>query len=210
MTLLKKLPVWVMAISIISLFSCKKDSTSPLNSDAYNSLNSAMRELWADHMQYTYATVDAFFNNPPAVQSNLTRLLKNQEDIGAAIVPYYGQAAGDTLTSLLKTHINLAVPVLQAAKDNNQPALDQAISNWHTNAKDIANFLTSANPNNWPKADMEMSMMHHIDETVTYSVSLLQQNYTQAIIDYDHAFAHMMDVADLLAKGIALQFPGRF
>lgn len=206
-----KLLVIALLASLIIMPGCSKDDVpNPLNSTKYTELNAAMRKLWADHMQYTYATVDAYYNNQPALQSSLNRLLQNQKDIGAAIVPYYGKVAGDTLEALLTIHINQAVPVLQAAKDNNQAALAQAIANWHANAKDIANFLTAANPNNWPKVEMETSMGHHIDETTTYAVDLLQKNYTKAIQDYDHAFAHMMDVADILAKGIALQFPNKF
>src|SRR5690606_11341692 len=74
-------------------------------------LRDAMRKLWADHMQWTYATVDAFFHNADALEPTLNRLLRNQADIGAAIVPYYGQEAGDALTELLTGHINGAVLV---------------------------------------------------------------------------------------------------
>ncbi|HNA90977.1 MAG TPA: hypothetical protein PKZ71_01905, partial [Chitinophagaceae bacterium] len=124
--------------------SCKKDSVAPnpLTSDKYRELDNAMHKLWADHMQYTYLTVDAFFNNNTALNAQLARLLKNQEDIGAAIVPYYGQAAGDQLTTLLKGHINGVVPVLTAAKNGDQAALDAAVANWRQNGKEIADFLS--------------------------------------------------------------------
>jgi len=191
--------------------SCKKDNDSnPLESTQYYSLQDGMRKLWNDHMQYTYATVDAYFNNPSGLSSSLNRLLENQKDIGAAIVPYYGQAAGDTLSALLTTHINLAVPVLEAAKNNDQPALNQALANWKTNANDIANFLSTANPKNWPPHDMQHMMEMHIDQTTTYAVDLLNKDYNNAITHYDEANQHMLDMADDLAKGIALQFPDKF
>ncbi|HRC90683.1 MAG: hypothetical protein JST71_00595 [Bacteroidetes bacterium] len=191
--------------------SCKKDNDSnPLESTQYYSLQDGMRKLWNDHMQYTYATVDAYFNNPSGLSSSLNRLLENQKDIGAAIVPYYGQAAGDTLSALLTTHINLAVPVLEAAKNNDQPALNLAIANWKTNANDIANFLSTANPKNWPPRDMQHMMEMHIDQTTTYAVDLLNKDYNNAITHYDEANQHMLDMADDLAKGIALQFPDKF
>ena len=47
------------------------------------------------------------------------RLLKNQVDIGNAIKPFYGNVAGDKLTSLLKDHIMGAVDLLKAAKAGN-------------------------------------------------------------------------------------------
>jgi len=81
-------------------------------------LRGAMQKLWNDHMQWTFATVGAFFHNSKGLDAQLNRLLQNQKDIGAAIVPIYGQAAGDQLTKLLTTHIQQAVPVLTAAKNN--------------------------------------------------------------------------------------------
>ncbi|MBS1775583.1 MAG: hypothetical protein JSS64_04805 [Bacteroidetes bacterium] len=197
---------------IPSLQSCKKDSVSPgpLAGSNFRTFDDAMHQLWADHMQYTYMTVDAFFNNSAALNSQLNRLLKNQEDIGAAIVPYYGQAAGDQLTTLLKGHINGAVPVLTAAKNNDQAALNTAVANWRANAQQIADFLSAANPNNWDQTHMRMHMDDHITKTITYSVDLLQKNYTQASVDYDAAFNDMMHFASTLSEGIANQYPAKF
>ncbi len=53
-------------------------------------------------------------------------------------------------------------------------------------------------------------MDSHITQTIAYSVDLLQQNYSQAVIDYDVAFNHMMHQATYLAEGIAKQYPNKF
>jgi hypothetical protein len=169
-----------------------------------------MRQLWAEHMQWTYNTVDAFYHNPIELQPTLDRLLANQQDLGDAIVPYYGQVAGDTLASLLTEHINLAVPVLSAAQSGDQAALDLALANWNANADAIADFLSSANPDNWNKADMESMMEEHISTTTTYAVDLLNNNFDQAIVDFGKAYDHMMMMADMLTDGIAKQFPDKF
>ncbi|MCC6816796.1 MAG: hypothetical protein IT267_10325 [Saprospiraceae bacterium] len=194
-----------------SIQSCDKDDLiDPTSTEKYRELDNAMHKLWADHMQYTYATVDAYFNNSTALQASLTRLLKNQEDIGKAIVPYYGQAAGDQLTILLKGHINGAVPVLEAAKNNDQVALTQAIANWRVNATEIADFLSTANPKNWEQSHTRMHMDEHLNKTIAYSVDLLQKNYQQAVVDYDAAFSDMMHFAYTLSEGLAKQFPDKF
>lgn len=54
--------------------------------------------------------------------------LANQVDIGNAFKPYYGGAVGKKLTRLLKTHIKEPVPVLQAAKAGDRPALKKALA----------------------------------------------------------------------------------
>ncbi len=161
-------------------------------------------------MQWTFATVDAFFNNPEGLQTQLDRLFKNQEDIGAAIVSFYGQAAGDQLTDLLKGHINDAVPVLEAAKKNDTAALDKAVADWYANAKEIADFLSTANPKNWAQSVMEEDMKMHITQTIAYSVDLLKKDYVKAIKEYDEAFTHMTHFSTLLSEGIEKQFPKKF
>jgi hypothetical protein len=168
-----------------------------------------MQKLWSDHMQWTYATVDAFFHNPKALDAQLNRLLQNQKDLGAAIVPVYGQAAGDQLTKLLTTHIQQAVPVLTAAKNNDQPGLKKALDDWYANAREIADFLSKANPN-WKQEDMRSMMKTHIDQTTAYSVDLLKDDYTSAVKKYDEANNHMKLMADELSAGIIKQFPNKF
>lgn len=209
----KVVSIFAIAILMTTLLqSCKKDdvASNPLTSDKYQEFDNAMQKLWADHMQYTYLTVDAFFNNNTALDANLTRLLKNQEDIGAAIVDFYGQVAGDQLTVLLKGHINGAVPVLTAAKNGDQAALEVAIADWRVNAKEIADFLSAANPTHWEQQHMRMHMDDHISKTIVYSVDLLQKDYPKATADYDAAFEDMMHFATSLSEGIAKQFPDKF
>ncbi|MBZ0100472.1 MAG: hypothetical protein K8F30_15435, partial [Taibaiella sp.] len=145
-----------------------------------------------------------------ALQAHLDRLLQNQKDIGAAIASYYGQAAGDTLAALLTTHITQAPPVLQAAKDNDQAALNAALNDWNANAEDIADFLSAANPEQWEQSHLRTEMKAHITQTTAYAVALLQKDYPKAVTDYETAFGHMMHLADELSMGIAKQFPNKF
>ena len=160
-------------------------------------------------MQWTYSTVDAFFNNPDGLNGPLNRLLQNQKDIGAAIIPYYGEDAGGQLTKLLTDHITGAVPVLTAAKEGNNEALTTALNDWYKNAQDIADFLANANPN-WKQEDMRHMMKTHIDQTTEYAVDLLQKDYSKAIKVFDEANEHMLMMADDLSEGIAKQFPEKF
>ncbi len=183
--------------------SCGKDSKA-------QQLHTAMQKLWADHMIWTYLTVDAFFHNPAALQPSLDRLLQNQKDIGAAIVPVYGQAAGDKLAALLTTHINQAVPVLTAAKNGDQAALKKALDDWYANAKEIADFLTAANPKNWPATATEPMMKMHIAQTTAYAVDLLKNDFTNAVKHFDEARQHMAEMGTVLASGIIKQFPEKF
>jgi hypothetical protein len=179
------------------------------DSDAVTALHAAMRTLWAQHMEWTYATVVAFAGDSPALQPTVDRLLRNQADIGAAVATYYGSAAGQQLTDLLTTHIKDAVPVLTAAKAGDTAALGTAVDAWYANAQDIADFLSGANPA-WKRGEMREMMKEHITQTIGYASDVLGAKYGDAVTKYDEAEAHMTEMADMLSDGIVTQFPGKF
>ena len=106
----------------------------------------AMDKLWEDHVTWTRMAIVSFAAGLPDLNNAETRLLQNQVDIGNAIKPFYGKAAGNKLTSLLRTHILEAVTVLQAAKAGDQTQLAAAQKAWYENADQIAGFLAKANP----------------------------------------------------------------
>src|SRR5688572_32141271 len=76
----------------------------------------AMRELWEDHVVWTRQVIVAIIADTPDTDAALARLLRNQADIGNAIKPFYGEAAGQQLTTLLREHIVIAGTLLTTAK----------------------------------------------------------------------------------------------
>src|SRR5215218_7993693 len=80
----------------------------------------AMRKLWEDHITWTRIFIISAAGDLPDKAAATERLLQNQADIGNAIKPYYGDAAGDKLTTLLKEHITTAAEVVAAAKMNDK------------------------------------------------------------------------------------------
>ena len=120
---------------------------------ASTSLKLAMRRLWSDHVVYTRTYIISAVAGLQDAQATATRLLRNQQDIGNAIVPFYGQEAGNQLAQLLQEHIKIAVELVAAAKTGDQNRFADADKRWTDNANQIATFLAGANPN-WPKKDV--------------------------------------------------------
>jgi len=172
-------------------------------------LQSAMRKLWEDHITYTRNYIISALATLPDADAVAQRLLKNQEDIGNAIKPYYGDAAGQKLTALLKDHITVATEVVKAAKGSNNAQLDAAQKKWSANGKEIAAFLSGAN-SNWPKGEMESMLQKHLDLTTGEVVARLKQDWEADIRSYDNGHAHMLMFADMLSDGIEKQFPEKF
>jgi hypothetical protein len=170
----------------------------------------AMNKLWEDHITWTRMVIVDFAAGLPDLQTAEARLLRNQADIGNAIKPYYGRAAGNKLTSLLRTHILEAVPVLQAAKEGDGAALNQALAAWHVNARQIAVFLARANPRNWPLGMMTTMMNRHLALTTAEAAARLQGDWSADVAAYDKVHAEILQMADMLSTGIIRQFPRRF
>ena len=113
----------------------------------------AMRKLWEDHITWTRLAIVSFAHDLPDLPATEARLLDNQTDIGNAIEPYYGRAAGNRLTALLEEHITGAVALLAAAKAGDPSLIQRRSDEWYANGDEIADFLSDANPRNWPQRD---------------------------------------------------------
>lgn len=170
----------------------------------------AMRKLWEDHITWTRLYIVSAAADLPDKDLTAARLLQNQADIGNAIKPYYGAAAGDQLTALLRDHILIAAAIIEDAKQGNTAAFNADSARWYANADDIAKFLSTANPQNWPLADMQAMMKSHLDLTLQEASARLHGDYAGDIAAYDAVHLEILQMADMLSMGIINQFPKAF
>ena len=183
--------------------------STPRNA-AQVAFHDAMRKLWEDHVTWTRLAIVTFAVDYEGFDATAARLLQNQVDIGDAIKPFYGDAAGAQLTALLHDHITIAVEILEAAKAGDTAAFNEANARWYANANDIADFLSAANPQFWPNDMMRADMKTHLDQTLTEAAHELEGKYAESVADYEHIHAHILAMADVLSSGIIGQFPSRF
>lgn len=170
----------------------------------------AMRRLWSDHVAYTRLFIVDAVAGSAGKDATAERLLRNQADIGNAVGQFYGAAAGDKLTALLKDHILIAANIVTAAKAGDNAKVTAENKRWHDNATDIAKFLSGANPKNWPEKTLQSALFTHLDQTLSEATHQLKGDYAASMKDYDGAMDHMLMVADILSKGIEAQHPSKF
>ena len=197
-----------VAVSGASKGTVAKAARTAATTTSSADLKSAMRRLWEDHITYTRNYIISALADLPDTDAVAGRLLRNQDDIGEAIEPYYGAEAGKKLAGLLREHILIATEVVKAAKANRTDELTVAQEKWSSNGRDIAAFLSAANPH-WPGREMEQMLQKHLDLTTGEVVGRLKKDWAADIRSYDAGHQHMLMFADMLSEGIAKQFPGK-
>ena len=199
----------ILACITLSYAFIAPSSATCDNSTAGVDLKTGMNKLWEDHITWTRNVIFCLVDDLQGTDQAVSRLMKNQEDIGNAIKSYYGEEAGNKLTSLLKPHITIAAEVIKAARANNKPALDDANKRWVANADEISEFLCKANPA-WKLDDMKKMMHDHLNLTTDEVVARIKKDYDGDIKAYDKVHQEILEMSDMLSMGIVKQFPDKF
>jgi hypothetical protein len=169
-------------------------------------LRNGMRKLWFDHTIYTRSYIISAVAGLGDLPTVTQRLLRNQDDIGGAIKPIYGEDAGKKLAALLRDHILIAADIVKVAKANDAKAVDALQKKWRGNADDIATFLSTANPI-WKKPALSDMLYKHLDFVTAQAVARIKQDWPADIKAFDAGNEHMMMFADMLSDAIIKQNP---
>ncbi len=169
-----------------------------------------MRKLWEDHITWTRLYIVSALADLPDKDVTANRLLQNQADIGNAIKPFYGDAAGEKLTKLLKDHILIAADLIAGVQAADTARSNRASAKWNENADAIAQFLSGANPTYWPASEMKSMMHEHLAATTEEVVSRLKKDWQGDMRAYDTVHNQILGMADMLSSGMISQFPESF
>jgi len=173
-------------------------------------LKGDMRKLWEDHITWTRLAIISLEGGTPDTGATVARLLRNQRDIGNALKPFYGKAAGDAVTRKLREHILIAADVIAAAKAGDRTKLANAQARWTKNADEVAALLHRVNPRHWKLATVKAEMRMHLKLTTEEAVAHLKGDWVADVAAYDKVHRHILHMSDLLANGLVAQFPRRF
>ncbi|TDL92213.1 glycosyltransferase [Vibrio vulnificus] len=168
------------------------------------------RRLWIDHVLWTSNYITSATTSGAEDQTQvLARLLKNQEDIGNAVKPVYGEKAGNKLTDLLKEHIVIAGKIVDAAKSGNDALMKQLNKEWYRNADEIAAFLSGANPY-LKNEDLKNLLYMHLKLVTNDLSASLAKDWNERIVSIDEGVTHIIIMADAISAGVIKQFPDKF
>jgi hypothetical protein len=136
------------------------------------------------------------------------RLIKNQEDIGAMLEPYYGEESATSFSDLLGIHNTIAREIIENCRDNNTTS--DAVDRAQINVDDIATYLDSLDSVHWCKDIIIESFIGHIDYSIAEITARLDGDWVADITAYDDAHTSISAFADVFACGIVNSFPEKF
>lgn len=170
---------------------------------------SNMRKLWEEHIFWTRNVIFCLVDDLPGNVQAIKRQLQNQIDLGNAIKPYYGDAAGDQLTELLYTHVNTTTDIIKAAKTRDTSIINDVNKKWFANAEEIITFLHKLN-SNWAIGDLRKMLNNQMQLTAESAGERLKKNYDADVIAFDKVQEGVIKMSDTLAEGVIFQFPKKF
>lgn len=155
------------------------------------------RYLWEDHISYTRNAIISTLSSLADASLISTRLLKNQEDLGTFISPYYTTETINTFVDLLKQHIIIAAEVING--------VESAEKKWLANGDDITNFMYMMNKAFWPIAIIRPLWNTHMALTIAQINSRKNQAWADDIQAYDENHVCVSQFSDLFANGVIYQ-----
>ena len=169
-----------------------------------------MRKLWEDHVTWTRLAVISLTTDSPDTSATVGRLLRNQTDIGNAIKPFYGTAAGNQLTTLLREHILIAADLIAAARSRRRRRRRHPVGPLDGERRPDRGLPARREPAplqargdagddaRAPAADHERGARPPAPD------------WDADVAAYDLIHVQALNMADMLSAGIVAQFPRRF
>ena len=178
-----------------------------LNEQAYRN---KMHRLWENHSKWTRLFIISTLDNLEYRDPTRNHLLENQNNIGEALEPFYGDEASEQFVALLDEHVQITDELLHAAKNADAAEFEDTVTDWYANADQVAEFLHEANPEHWPLKEIKVLLREYLDLTLEIAVARWNGDSASDIDAADKANDQSIAIAEMLTEGIIKQFPDRF
>ena len=169
-------------------------------------LRAALGQMLGEHAVLTAIAMQKSYDGAADFEEAAVALAANTDDITAAITELYGTANGNKFRPIWESHITYLMEYVTATVNENQIARDEILRELAEYRVEQAHFFATANPEfNRDVVTAELST--HNNYLVSAFNAYVNENYTDTYNQIRSAYAHMYDMGDLLAEGIAAQFP---
>ena len=202
----------VVLLTLIGLTGCAYDTRAVerIDSDRLAETRAAMRELWSEHIFWIRNVVlDNATNNPLAREAAEKEVVANAKLIADTIIPFYGEEASEKLFPLLAGHYGAIKEYSEATVVKNKAQQDAGVGKLASNADQIAEFLSGANPF-LPKDTVRGLIAAHGAHHILQITQFNERDYVHEGETWEVMRRHVYVIADALTTALATQFPDKF
>lgn len=168
-----------------------------------------MQHMWETHVRDLNDLINAELMDDPNVQAIMEKSLAHVDMMAASLAPFYGQDAANTLDQLLRQHEMALYNCVVALEAGDQAGVQAALDQSAQVNTEIAQLLSSLNPN-WPFETVKALFDQHAADAVTIAQLINAQDFAGALNALDVAVENGRITADAMSDGLVAQFPDRF
>jgi len=206
------LSIATLVLAFVGLVGCEYEpqTIGDANPARVAEMKQALRDLWVGHIFWVRHVVSNIATNDPEERDAAEKeVVANTKQIASTMTPFYGEAASQKLYSLLGINISAVREYSEATVAGNKRQQDAALARLASNADDIADFLSHANP--YLQKDTVRGLIaahgaHHVLQINQYKA----KEYAHLGATWPMMRQHVYVIADTLTTALAKQFPSKF
>ncbi len=170
----------------------------------------ALRDLWVEHVFWIRSyVIAANAGDEEQRKTAETEVVENAKALAATITPFYGQPAADALLNLLAGHWTAVRDCNTAVASGSQSDRNEAVAAITANAREIAKFLSGANPY-LPEDTVFGLLSAHGAHHVAQINQIAADDFDVEARTWQAMREHMLVISDSIADALAKQFPAQF
>lgn len=189
-----------------------KETTTLTEKSTLFKMNS--RSFWSSFI-WSLLNYSKLPNNVEGLSEIENKIYKNASRIGEFVIPYYGQEVGINLSGALSEFAKIGVGAINDLKSGT-PLTDMK-GRWNQNIETIATFLSTINPQYWPKE----AVKSYFDTLVQLWIDSISARESKDFVLEEYAIdaieklvslgnSNTPSLADVFSTGIIAQYPEKF
>ena len=155
--------------------------------------------LWDDHGLYTLLVMQSKLRKHSTTETTVlaTRLLKNQDEIGALL-------NSQNLAMLLREHITIAATILDSVVQGDMNQVQQLYVDWKSNAVSVGSMLykiqqINAGKFNLPETMWQKHMLDHLALLFDVVVSYSSNQFDKMVVGIDKYMTQIREMGRMIA-----------
>ncbi|HBV04352.1 MAG TPA: copper amine oxidase [Staphylococcus sp.] len=168
-------------------------------------LRSDLNYLMSEHAALAADAMQNGYDGSENYKAFVKALEMNTKDLSKAIEDAYGKDAGMEFEKMWSEHIGYFVDYVEASKNNDKDAKQEAKSNLDNYSKEFGAFLSKATDNQLKSNELADGLGMHVDQLLASFDAYTKGDYKTSTMKVREAYAHMFMPAKGLSNAIVMQ-----